>query len=201
MSIEDFFVRDVYDAIAHHFDHTRHSTWPCVERFLKDLPLNSKIADIGCGNGKNMTKSECLWYGCDSSQAMVEICQRKKLNVIQGDILDIPYRDDYFDATICVAVIHHLSTKEKRKKAIDELCRITKKGGKIFILVWAFEQDKYSKHKFHSRDNFIPWKNNNQRIIGLRYYHVFDKAEFAELCQADDIFFEKGNWGTIIQKE
>ncbi len=40
-----------------------------------------------------------------------------------------------------VAVLHHLSTIERRQKAISELIRVTKPGGKIFIEVWAKEQN------------------------------------------------------------
>ena len=42
-----------------------------------------------------------------------------------------------YDYVMCIAVIHHLSNKERRKQAIKELLRITKKDGKILIYVWA----------------------------------------------------------------
>ena len=54
MSIEDKFVKNVYNQIAHQFDNTRYRPWTCVEKFLDKIPINSTIGDIGCLNGKNM---------------------------------------------------------------------------------------------------------------------------------------------------
>lgn len=41
-----------------------------------------------------------------------------------------------------------------RIQAIKELARITRKGGKILIYVWAFEQDG---KKFTQQDVLVPW--------------------------------------------
>ncbi len=202
MSIETIYVKNVYDTIATHFDNTRYRPWTCVENFLDTVPQGSSIGDIGCGNGKNMLyKKDCLNYGCDFSNQLVNICVKKNLNVIYGDVLNIPYRTESFDYTICIAVIHHLSTVEKRVKAIKELQRVTKKGGKILILVWAFEQEDNSKRHFKRQDNFVDWKDKQQNLLGKRYYYVFKKNELESLVDKKKIeksFYEKGNWGIII---
>ena len=178
MSIEEIYVKDVYNSIASSFDNTRYRPWTCVEEFLDTIPKDSIIGDIGCGNGKNMLyKDDCLNYGCDFSESLVNICLQKGLNVICGDILNIPYKTESFDYTICIAVIHHLSTVEKRKKAIEELERVTKKGGKILVLVWAFEQEDDSRRKFTIQDNFVDWRDKQQNLLGKRYYYVFQKNE------------------------
>ena len=52
------------------------------------------------------------------------------------------FRSNAFDVTICIAVIHHLSTDERRLHALKELVRITKISGLILTYVWALEQDK-----------------------------------------------------------
>lgn len=205
MSIEEIYVKNIYDKIAHLFDKTRYRPWSCVEDFLNKVPVNSRISDIGCGNGKNMLYNKNFeWYGCDMSKNMVNLCRQKYLNVQHGNILAIPFQDNYFDYSICIAVLHHLSSIEKRKKGILELIRITKPGGQIFILVWALEQEKDSKRKFQKQNNLIPWKDKYGNIIGLRYYHVFKKKELQSLLPENikivKDFYEKGNWGIIIQK-
>ena len=147
-------------------------------------------------------RKDCLNYGCDFSESLVKICLQKNLNVVCGDILDIPYKTDSFDYTICIAVIHHLSTVEKRKKAIEELERVTKKGGKILVLVWAFEQEKDSRRKFITQENFVDWRDKQQNLLGKRYYYVFQKNELESLIDEKKIeksFYEKGNWGIIIK--
>ena len=48
-------VMDIYNSISGHFNNTRHFIWPSVKQFLETIPKYSIVADIGCGNGKNMT--------------------------------------------------------------------------------------------------------------------------------------------------
>ena len=204
MSIEEIHVKDVYNTIAKEFDTTRYRPWTCVEEFLNTIPKGSIIGDIGCGNGKNMLyRKDCLNYGCDFSESLVNICLQKNLNVICGDILNIPYKNDSFDYTICIAVLHHLSTIEKRKKAIEELERVTKKGGKILVLVWAFEQEEDSRRKFTTQENFVDWRDKQKNLLGKRYYYVFQKNELESLVDEKKVeksFYEKGNWGILIKR-
>ncbi len=202
MSIEDIHVKYVYNTIAKEFDNTRYRPWSCVENFLDDIPSGSIIGDIGCGNGKNMLyRNDCINLGCDFSENLIKICQEKNINAIVGDILNIPFQENTFDYTICIAVIHHLSTNEKRKKAIQELQRVTKPNGKILILVWALEQENDSRRKFVKQENFVDWKDKKQNLLGKRYYYVFQKNELESLTNKNLIeksFYEKGNWGIII---
>ena len=56
-----------------------------------------------------------------------------------SDNLSLPFKSDLFDGLISIGVIHHLSTHKRRIKAISELVRILKKGGRLMIYVWALE--------------------------------------------------------------
>ena len=152
---------------------------------LLNLKKVKSFADIGCGNGKNMLyRKDCTNIGCDFSENLVKICLEKNLNVISGDILNIPFKDNTFDYTICIAVIHHLSTNEKRKKAISELLRVTKPNGKILILVWALEQEPDSRRKFTEQDNMVNWKDKkgNIRILTISddNFHPLQRSEIRE---------------------
>ena len=80
-----------------------------------------------------------------------------------------------------VAVIHHLSTNEKEKKAISELLRVTKPNGKLLILVWALEQEPDSRREFTEQDNMVDWKDKKGNLLGKRYYYVFKQNELRSL--------------------
>ena len=205
MSIEKKYVQDVYDRIATDFSDTRYRTWTCVEDFLDSIPDNSTIADIGCGNGKAMLyKENLLWSGCDNSTNLVKICEGRGLNVQMGDVLNIPFEDNVYDYTICIAVIHHLSTQEKRMKAVEELVRITKPGGKVFILVWALDQPSDSRRKFTEQENYVNFCNKEKEVLGKRYYYVFTQYELESLLPGNveivKSLYELGNYGIIIRK-
>ena len=76
------------------------------------------------------------------------------LQVLICDNMALPYKDDSFDAVLSIAVIHHIATTERRVRAIRELARILRVGGKIIISVWSMEQ---RHRRFESQDVLIPW--------------------------------------------
>ena len=209
MAIEEMYVKDAYNKIAEEFNNTRYRSWSCVEIFLESVNTKSLVGDIGCGNGKNMLyrKDELIYEGCDFSTELVKIACNKGLNVIEGDILNIPFKKDYFSDVICIAVIHHLSRESDRITAINELVRVTKPGGNILILVWAMKQDSESKRNFNIQDLYLDWKDHHQNILTKRYYHIFKEAELESLVDKNESveiiksFYEKGNYGMIIQKK
>ncbi|XP_047975879.1 tRNA (carboxymethyluridine(34)-5-O)-methyltransferase [Salvia hispanica] len=143
--IEKKYVHRVYDAIAPHFSSTRFAKWPKVQGFLNALPSGSLILDAGCGNGKYLgLNPNCYFIGCDISAPLINICSDKGNEVLVADAVNLPYRTGYGDAAISIAVLHHLSSESRRKKAVEELIRIVKKGGLILITVWAREQEDNS---------------------------------------------------------
>ncbi|XP_031195408.1 probable tRNA methyltransferase 9B isoform X2 [Mastomys coucha] len=70
------------------------------------------------------------------------------------DNLNLPFRDQGFDAIISIGVIHHFSTKERRIRAIKEMARVLAPGGQLMIYVWAMEQK--NRH-FEKQDVLVPW--------------------------------------------
>ncbi|KAE8728295.1 hypothetical protein F3Y22_tig00004620pilonHSYRG00018 [Hibiscus syriacus] len=124
---------------------TRFAKWPKVAAFLESLPSGSLILDAGCGNGKYLgLNSSCYFIGCDISPSLIKICADKGHEVLVADAVNLPYRTNFCDAAISIAVLHHLSTENRRKKAIEELVRVVKKGGLVLITIWAVEQEDKS---------------------------------------------------------
>ncbi|CDW53085.1 alkylated DNA repair protein alkB [Trichuris trichiura] len=153
-SVEQKYVYQVYDQIADSFDRTRYSLWPGVLQFLNGLKENCLLLDVGCGNGKYLShRANTIKIGCDRSLELCKICRRKGYQVLQVDCRSIPFRDETFDAVLSIAVIHHLSTAERRIQALNELIRVLRPGGQALIYVWAAEQtrnnedSKYLKSK------------------------------------------------------
>ena len=188
------------------FSNTRHSIWKSVADFSKEIYPDSKILDVGCGNGKNMEyirnkliKSSNI-EGIDNCLQFVNHCRLKGLSVYYGDIRNLPQKDNRYDFVICIAVIHHLNTNKHRKYAVQELLRVLKPNGKLLLTTWALESDQFSiKRKFKLGDNIVPFKNSQ------RYYYIYDKNTFSQFCNNFDtqnkrIFWDKGNWNVIFIK-
>ncbi|KAK6938190.1 Methyltransferase type 11 [Dillenia turbinata] len=140
--IEKKYVHRVYDAIAPHFSATRFAKWPKVASFLSSLNSGSLVLDAGCGNGKYLgLVPSCYFIGCDISAPLINICADRGYEVVVADAVNLPYRSCFGDAVISIAVLHHLSTEERRKRAVCELIRVVKRGGLVLITVWAKEQE------------------------------------------------------------
>ena len=214
------YVKEAYDIIAQHFDQTRSYLWPGVIDFYQYIPPNSFLADIGCGNGKNInnqyTKSKNITcFGCDITQYFIETCHKQNKSVIKANNLNLPFKDNFFDAVLSVAVIHHFSEHTERIKAIQEIYRITKPNGIFLIQVWAHEQESDSKKNFNIGDNLVPWslRNIKNKSIELdlvkRYYYICNKNIFQQLLiqalqnfnfDIFKFFYQKGNWVAYIRK-
>ncbi|XP_068441766.1 probable tRNA methyltransferase 9B [Clinocottus analis] len=163
-------VHSVYDKIAPYFNDSRYKAWPKVRQFLLDLQPGSIVADIGCGNGKYLhINKEVFKLGCDVCHPLVDFAWSQGHEVQMCDGLHLPYRDGCFDAVLSIAVIHHLSTKERRIRALKEMARTLRVGGRIMIYVWAMEQ---KRRKFEKQDIFVPWNPNLPSPSGFTGEHA-----------------------------
>eukprot|EP00537_Pseudo-nitzschia_pungens_P005689 CAMPEP_0172375034 /NCGR_PEP_ID=MMETSP1060-20121228/59026_1 /TAXON_ID=37318 /ORGANISM="Pseudo-nitzschia pungens, Strain cf. cingulata" /LENGTH=963 /DNA_ID=CAMNT_0013101961 /DNA_START=93 /DNA_END=2984 /DNA_ORIENTATION=- len=183
-STERDHVHAVYDAIATQWHHTRGKRgvlWPSATQFVQNLPEGSIVADVGCGDGKYFP---AIWeagsyvIGTDISLPLLESSfdessgstipdtrevsgyrqsLQKRPAVAVADAMTVPLRSNSCDAAICIAVMHHLSTTDRRIRCIEELSRIVKQSGRIHIQAWAMEQAADSKRRFAAPDVFVPF--------------------------------------------
>tara|TARA_B100000963_G_C22547382_1_gene635074 strand:+ start:185 stop:853 length:669 start_codon:yes stop_codon:yes gene_type:complete len=205
---EQLYVHDIYSKISSDFNVTRAYNWKAVKEFLNKMSVDSNGIDIGCGNGRNILfRPELRLIGIDKCEELVEVCKEKKLKVIKGDALAIPFKKNSFDYAMSIAVFHHLSNSKRRHKALNEMIRILKSGGVGLLSVWSLEQPESSRRKFTLGDNLVKWKfrdpEHNHNILETfdRYYYISDYADFIkyidnfkDVIHVDKIFNEHGNW-------
>ena len=217
MEVSEFEQRhvvDVYEEISRHFDKTRYHTWPIIQKFTDEFEPNSYVADVGCGNGRNsILRNDVDYTGFEIVKNFVNICKQKNIDTVHSNILDLQCSNDIFDYTMCIAVIHHLDSETKRIRAIDELVRITKLGGKILIYVWAKEQKKFQQRD--TQDVMVPWKLNHvysskykEDTCYERYYHLFKNGELESLISKTtnkiniiERGYQKDNYYVVLKKE
>ena len=158
-------VQKVYDAVATQWHGTRYKAWPRVVEFIARLPARSLIADLGCGNGKMAPPCRDHGHhavGCDFSIELVRIAALQQgLEAQAADVMAVPYRSATFDAALSIAVLHHVSTPERRVLLVSETLRVLRPGGVALFYAWAAEQDAggRSGHRFDSSDVFVAFHN------------------------------------------
>jgi ubiquinone/menaquinone biosynthesis C-methylase UbiE len=72
----------------------------------------------------------------DISERALQIAAEKlgpAAECVQGSILNSPYPSDSFDAVFCAHVIYHIA-KDHQIRAIEELIRVAKPGGRIVVI-------------------------------------------------------------------
>jgi len=108
---------------------------------LLTLPANAKILELGCGPGylwkENATRIPSTWdiTLSDLSAGMLDSAWRnlvvtgRAYNFKEIDAQDIPFADETFDAVIANFMLYHVPD---RPKALSEIKRVLKPGGRLF---------------------------------------------------------------------
>ena len=166
---ENELVQNSYNLISDEFKSTRVYTWKWTDEFMENIKKNSTVLDIGCGTGRNLMYKGINTIGIDISIKQLNNCESP---VINCDMYELPFRDKIFDNIIIIASFHHLSTTERRHRALLEMKRTIKSGGQILLSVWSINQPLKTRRKFTSYgDTIVNW-----RTIP-RYYYIFEINE------------------------
>jgi tRNA (uracil-5-)-methyltransferase TRM9 len=193
-----------YDIHAEDFSKSRFRIWPRVKDFLDKLPPNSKVLDIGCGNGKNMNyRKDLEIYGIEHSQSLTDICLKQNLNVVQGNALNLPFKDESFDAVIMIAVIHHINPEE-HYKVLNEIKRVLQPEGTCLITNWAVEQPENAKRQFTRGLNMVTWKNKEDNPLPYWVMDYQQAKDFTNNLPTDlkfiNLDWDAGNWNILLTK-
>jgi len=100
-----------------------------VREKLKTLKSDSKIADLGCGEGllvEELVKKGYKAIGLDKNYS--------SKYVKKGDMTRLPFRDSSFDIVLSLDSLQYLTTAQQ-KKALKEIRRVMKKDGSLIMAV------------------------------------------------------------------
>ena len=106
-----------------------------------------KILEAGSGAGRFtevLLKYGAKVYSFDLSSAVEANYKNnmphQNLTLFQGDILDIQFKDEFFDISLCLGVLQHTPDTSE---SIKELTRVLRKGGKLVIDHYKFHLGHY----------------------------------------------------------
>jgi ubiquinone/menaquinone biosynthesis C-methylase UbiE len=140
------FTRKYFDHIEEH----RYGTHPWLLKQIQSLDVQNKtVLEIGCGLGTDhlmLARNGGEMHAFDLGQRNLELTSHRlkiygySTNPVQGDGEYLPFADESLDFVYSFGVLHHLPDT---KRAVSEIYRVLKPGGKCFIGV-------YNKKPIHS---------------------------------------------------
>lgn len=133
-----------------------------IHEMIDNLKLtgSEQVLDVGCGRGlltmvaaKKLTSGKAvgidIWRSEDQSNncldetlknaALENVANRVEIKT--NDMTDMKFEDCSFDAVISCLAIHNIDAEQGRKKAIAEIARVVKPGGRLALLDFKHTED------------------------------------------------------------
>lgn len=165
---------ETYDKHADRYRDQRNDlAMPDLIDRMVSLMHGRELLEIGSGPGRDareFTDRECKVTGLDLSSALVEMAKKAvpEAVFIVGDVLEMPFPDEYFDGIWACATLHHLKRKDI-PLALKEMYRVLKPQAPAFISVKVGEGEE---------------SKSDQEFFGMeRFFSYFSKDEFETYLQ------------------
>lgn len=140
----------------------RGNGWPQrFEELIAAMPADGRGMDCGGGD-------RC--YG-DDRVVNLEITDLPTVDVV-GTVLDLPFEDNAFDVILSQAVLEHVPDPQK---AVDEMARVLKPGGTLFIEA-AYMQPGHlwPHHYFNICPNGLAYLCRNLEVVDSGVFNDLD---------------------------
>lgn len=170
-----------------------------ISKYIKD---GDKVFDGGCANGYGAfrqfeSRPTIQITGIDYAEAMIKFAREvkdkkfknKPIEFSVGDVMCPKFTDSSFDIAYTTRVIINLPNWEDQKKAIKELVRIVKNGGKV-VLLEAFWEPLILLNSLRAL-KALP----NLEMHDFNRYLHFSKLE--SFLKNEGLVFEKKDFSSI----
>ena len=141
--IQRHFWRPVYDRLSLWYDAVDWLTFGTTHRLRHHLlrhlpPHGARLLEVGFGSGRlhGELAHHYRMAGLDLAFGMVRLTRRRlsrlgrRSHLCQGDMTRMPWRDNTFDAVITTFA---LSAVPDARRAVEEMARVTRPGGRVII--------------------------------------------------------------------
>lgn len=156
--------------------------------FMKELPREAMILDVGSGRGlfaKKLAEAGYKVIGVDFESNIVEKTNKEvknwglegRLRFVEGSALDIPFTDESFDGVCDFGLMENLY-KEDWPEYAREISRVLKPGG--FYLNTSLSKETQNFFEFNPKGS----ETGEFKKYGMNYY-FFDKDEMNNIFNHD----------------
>ncbi len=152
-----------------------------------------RVLDLGCGPATQLEVAAALnpevdFVGVDLSEPMLErgraiLAQQGLTNVelTHGDITRLEFDDRSFDAVVSTLTFHHLPDERALGASLQEVARVVKPGGGLFLLDLGRLRSTRSIHYFAHQ-----YADRQSELFTLDYWNslraAFSPRDFRAAC-------------------
>lgn len=142
--------------------------------------------DLGCGTGaftRHLGVFRLRLTGVDISAACIDLAKQKARGetYIVGNLMNLSFQNESVDIVVYSGVLHHITRRADRIRALQEAARILKPGGRLF----AYDPNKASPSMWLYRSPSSP------------FYSQVGKTENEVLLSHRDVFEELNSAGFL----
>jgi ubiquinone/menaquinone biosynthesis C-methylase UbiE len=147
----------------------------CTEssvEYLKSKGIK-KVLDVPCGYGRDsiyLAKNGFEVVGVDRSNEALKLAtdwaknEGLSVNFLEGDISNLEFPDEHFDAIISNRYLHLVHDDEQQKKVAQEMHRVVKDDG-LLVLATRSIQDPDCSQDNHVKEKVYELKNRPGHFI------------------------------------
>jgi|SRR6267143_2632644 len=161
---------------------------PAVVDFANDLKREGtkRVLDLGCGAGRHsvfLGKEGFQIVALDISETALKILEARlksasidNVTLVNHEMWELPFIDDYFDGVICTNVLHH-GKLVQIKQATREVHRVMKGGASAFVVALSTTDFRRGNGQRLEQNTFVFTEGEERGII----HHFFPRREL-ESC-------------------
>jgi SAM-dependent methyltransferase len=134
----DAYERSAVECVAR-WNRRRHRRPPLLVEWLKYLPADARLLDLGCGGGHDAGDLDQRGYrvvGVDRTGALLSAGRRRHalLPLVRADLRQLPFEAMSFDGLWAAASLMHLP-KPAARRLLTDLFRLIRPGGLLAATV------------------------------------------------------------------
>jgi ubiquinone/menaquinone biosynthesis C-methylase UbiE len=172
-----------------------------------------KLLEVGCGTGANiwyMSRENFDVYGIDGSKSAIEIAtkriadERLTATLKVGDIVNLPYQENHFDAVIDNECLYANDTANSNL-ILSEIYRVLKPGAMFYSR--TFSNDMYVGENLRSKVRFEFKDISDGPLAGKGFVRLIDRVGINELYgkyfqikSIDKLEYTRNNGSTTISE-
>ena len=149
---------------------------------LSGLDPGARVADLGCGSGVFTDELRKIGYsavGLDISSKLIAVGRTRypDLELLEGDVEDLPFPGESLDGVLLSGIVHHLPDPSR---CAAEVYRVLRPGGRFV----AFDPNRMNPFMWLYRDRSSPFYSavgvteNERPVLAREVAGVFRAAGF-----------------------